>query len=62
VTVNVKTEKSWRGKRQRYWCHLVRLDSIFRKNPFINPHKKTFQPKDAFEDTAFKLGFHIVEF
>jgi hypothetical protein len=28
----------------------------------ITPKKRTVQPEDAFEDTAFKQGFEIVKF
>jgi hypothetical protein len=31
------------------------------ENPKHHPPKKTVQPKDAFEDTAYKLGFEIVK-
>ncbi len=58
----MKTEKKWRVKR-RLWCHLIgRLDSLFQKTPIITPKKRTIQPGDAFEDTAFKPGFEIAKF
>jgi hypothetical protein len=49
------------NKRQN-WCRLVGLDSLFQKTPIITLKKGTFQPGAAFEDTAFKTGFEIVEF
>jgi hypothetical protein len=36
------------------------LDSLFHETPIITPEKRTVQPGDAFEDTAFKPGFEIV--
>jgi hypothetical protein len=44
------------------WCHLMSVDSLFQKSPIITLKKQTVQPGDAFEDTAFKLGFEIVKF
>jgi hypothetical protein len=38
------------------------LDSLFQKIPIIASKKRTVQPRDAFEDTAFKPGFEIVQF
>jgi hypothetical protein len=34
----------------------------FRKPRSPLPKKRTLQPRDAFEDTAFKPGFEIVKF
>jgi hypothetical protein len=54
---------TWRGER-RHWFRLnglMSLDSLFQKTPIINPQKRTIQPRDADEDTAFKLGFEIVK-
>jgi hypothetical protein len=44
------------------WYHSIDLDSFFQKTPIITPEKRTIQPGDAFEDTAFNPGFEIVEF
>jgi hypothetical protein len=41
---------------------LIRLGSLFQKTQIITPEKRTVQPVDAFEDTAFKPGFEIVKF
>jgi hypothetical protein len=57
----VKTEKSW-GVERRHWGHKIGLDSLFQKTPIITSKKLTVQPRDAFEDTAFKPGFEIVKF
>jgi hypothetical protein len=38
------------------------LDSLFQKTPIITTKKRTVQPGDAIEDTAFKPGFEIVKF
>jgi hypothetical protein len=35
----------------------IGLDFLFQKTPIITPKKRTVQPGDAFEDTAFKPGF-----
>jgi hypothetical protein len=40
----------------------IGLDSIFQKVLIITPTKRTNQPGDAVEDTAFKPGFEIVKF
>jgi hypothetical protein len=41
---------------------LIGLASLFQKNQIITFKKKlTVQPGDAFEGTALKLGFEIVE-
>ncbi len=53
--------KRWRVRR-RHWSHWICLDSLLQKTPIITPKKRTLQPGDAFEDTALKLGFKIVEF
>jgi hypothetical protein len=37
------------------------LDSLFQNTKIITPKKRTVQPGDAFEDTAFKQGFEIVK-
>jgi hypothetical protein len=53
------------GKLKRqHLCHLIGLDSLFQKTPIIIPKKKkrTVQPGDAYEDTAFKPGFENVKF
>ncbi len=46
--------------------HLIDLDSRSQKIPIITLKKKkkqqTVEPGDAFEDTAFKTGFEIVNF
>jgi hypothetical protein len=60
-TEELKTEKSWRVNG-RHWCHLIGLDYLFQKTPIINPKTPTVQPRDAFEDTAFKTGFEVVKF
>jgi hypothetical protein len=61
-TTDVKTEKkNWRNKRW-HWCHWIGLDSLFQKTPTITPTKRTVQPGDAFEDTAFEPRFEIVKF
>jgi hypothetical protein len=44
------------------YSYLIRLDSLRKKTPNITPKKRTVQPGDAFEDTAFKPGFEIVRF
>jgi hypothetical protein len=42
---------------------LIGLDSLFQKKSRSSPPKKrTVQPGDAFEDTAFNPGFEIVKF
>jgi hypothetical protein len=41
---------------------LIGLVSLLQKTPIITPKKRTVQPGDAFEDTAFKPGFEIVKF
>jgi hypothetical protein len=41
---------------------LIGFDYLFQKTPIIAPEKRTVQPGDAFEDTAFKPGFEIVKF
>ncbi len=40
------------------------IDSLFQKTTIIAQKKKkrTVQPRDAFEDTAFKPWFEIVKF
>jgi hypothetical protein len=49
--------------RQSKWYHLISLDSTLSENPCHHPPKEgTVQPRDAFEDTAFKPGFKIVKF
>jgi hypothetical protein len=55
-----------------YSATLVQLDRSWfppSENPDNHPQKKkktkkkkTVQPRDAFEDTALKLGFEIVKF
>jgi hypothetical protein len=37
-------------------------DSLFQKTLIIFSKKPTVQPRDAFDDTAFKPGFEIVKF
>jgi hypothetical protein len=54
-------KKSWEVKR-RHCYHLIGLESLFQKTPIITTIKRTVQPGDAFEDTAFKPGFEIVKF
>ncbi len=54
-------KKSWRVKR-RHWYHSIGLDSLFQKTPITTLKKRTAQPGDAFEDTAFDPGFEIVKF
>jgi hypothetical protein len=42
---------------------MVRFAPSFMKPPISTPEKRTVQPGDAFEDTAFnKQGFEIVKF
>jgi hypothetical protein len=41
---------------------LIGLYSLCQKTLTIDPKKGTVQPRDAFEDTALKLGFEIVKF
>jgi hypothetical protein len=48
--------------KRRHWCHLIGLDSLFQKTPVITPKKRSVQPGDALEDTAFKPGFEILKF
>ncbi len=38
------------------------IDSLLQKNLIIATKKRIVQPGDAFEDTAFKQGFEIVNF
>jgi hypothetical protein len=38
------------------------LDSLLQKTPIITLKKRTVQPRDAFEDTAFRPRFEIVKF
>jgi hypothetical protein len=33
------------------------LDYFLQKTPIVTPKKRTVQPRDAFEDAAFKPGF-----
>jgi hypothetical protein len=47
---------------RQHWCHKIGLDALFHNIPIITPKKRTVQPGDAFEDTAFKPGFEIVKF
>ncbi len=43
--------------------HVLLEEPFLRKTPIITaPKKRTVQPEDVFEDTAFKLGFEIVKF
>jgi hypothetical protein len=35
---------------------------LLSKNPDYYPQKRTVQPGEAFEDTAFEPGFEIVKF
>ncbi len=48
-TIDVKTEK----------CHNTGLVSLIQKLRSAPPNKQTIQPRDAFEDTAFKLWFKL---
>jgi hypothetical protein len=41
---------------------LIGLDSLFQTILIITPKKRTVQPGDAYEDTAFKPEFEIVKF
>jgi hypothetical protein len=57
-----RQEKSWRVKT-RHGCHLIGLHFLSQETPIITKRrKKTIQPGDAFEDTAFKPGFEIAKF
>jgi hypothetical protein len=38
------------------------LASLFQKTPSITYKKRTIQPEETFEDTAFKQGFEIVKY
>jgi hypothetical protein len=49
-------------ERGEHWWHFLGLDSPFQKTPIITLKKRTVQPRDAFEDTAFKPGFEFVKF
>ncbi len=35
------------------------MNPFFEKTPILTPEKRTFQPGNAFDDTAFKPGFQI---
>jgi hypothetical protein len=48
----------WRQKissrvKRRHWRHSIGLDSLFQKTPMFTPKKRTVQPGDPFEKTAF---------
>ncbi len=55
-----RRKKSWRVKR-RQWCHLIGLDSLFKKTPMFTPEKRTVKPGDAFENTAFEQWYENVK-
>jgi hypothetical protein len=53
-------KKRWRVKRRR-WCHYIGLYFLIQNTQIIIPKKRTVQPRDISEDTAFKPGFEIVK-
>jgi hypothetical protein len=66
--IDVKTKKKRRRRRKndhrvkRDLCQLIGLiDAFFFLTPIITPKQRALQPRDAFENTPFKLEFEIVQ-
>jgi hypothetical protein len=58
---DVKTKKKKKvGELRGHICAI--RHSLFQKTPIITPRNRIFQPRETFEDIAFKPGFDIVKF
>ncbi len=52
----------WMWRQKKSWRVTRRSLCLLQKTPMVISEKETVQPRDAFEDTAFKPGFKTVNF